>query len=292
MKDQLKRKPYMTTETQTRSLRSGSDVKVIAFRKLRETGLVDHFFTTREGGVSEGIYRSMNLSFTLGDDETRVKENFRRIAEVLGAGPEDIVCTDQTHTTNVRVATAEDAGKGITRERDYADVDGLITNVPGLVLAAFASDCVPVFIVDPGKRAIGLVHSGWKGTVGRIAGAAIALMTEKYGTDPADLICAVGPSICADCYEVSEDVAERFCGVFSRAEGDILSKNGKTDEKGAPKYQLDLWRANVRVLTDAGVRPENIAVTDVCTCCNDSLLFSHRATKGRRGNNGAFLVLK
>ena len=136
-----------------------------AFEKF--PGIV-HGFSTRLGGVSQGIYESMNLSFTRGDEESAVRENYRRLSDAMGFSMEDIVTSDQTHTTNVRVVTEEDRGNGITKPRPYTDVDGMITNVPGIVLVTSYADCVPLYFVDPVRKAIGLSHSGWKGTVGHI----------------------------------------------------------------------------------------------------------------------------
>lgn len=261
-------------------------VPLLRFPVLEETGVVEHCFTTRLGGVSEGIYTSMNLSFTRGDKEEAVQENYGRIAQCMGASKDAFVCSDQTHTTNVKKATKEDAGCGVTRPKTYQDVDGLITNVPGLVLSTFFADCVPLYFVDPVHRAIGMSHSGWRGTVGRMGRATILAMRKEYGTKPEDLICAIGPSICKDCYEVSEDVAEAFAAEFKGQEEKIL------EAKGNGKYQLDLWKANEIVLLEAGVKKSHLAVTNLCTCCNPELLFSHRASHGKRGNLGAFLRLK
>lgn len=261
-------------------------VPLLRFPVLEETGVVEHCFTTRLGGVSEGIYTSMNLSFTRGDKEEAVQENYERIAQCMGASKDAFVCSDQTHTTNVKKATKEDAGCGVTRPKTYQDVDGLITNVPGLVLSTFFADCVPLYFVDPVHRAIGMSHSGWRGTVGRMGRATILAMGQEYGTKPEDLICAIGPSICKDCYEVSEDVAEAFAAEFKGQEEKIL------EAKGNGKYQLDLWMANEIVLLEAGVKKGHLAVTNLCTCCNPELLFSHRASHGKRGNLGAFLRLK
>lgn len=260
-------------------------VPLLKFHNLDETRIVKHGFTTRAGGVSEGIFSSMNLSFTRGDEEAHVRENYRRLAGALEVSYENFVFTDQTHTTNVRKVTAEDAGRGLTRERGYTDVDGLITDVPGLVLSTFYADCVPLFFVDVAHHAIGLSHSGWRGTVGRMGRVTLEAMNREYGTRTEDVICAIGPSICQDCYEVSEDVAEAFQKEFPGREDDLLiAKENK-------KYQLDLWKANEIILLDAGVKKEHLAVTNICTCCNPSLLFSHRASNGKRGNLGAFLCL-
>ncbi len=260
----------------------------LTFPLLEEQEWVNHLFTTRMGGASEGIYSSLNLSYTRGDRKEAVDENFRRVADTLHCSVEDIVCSDQTHTTNLRVAGRADGGKGITRKRDYTDVDGLLTDEPGVYLATFFADCVPLYFVDVKRRAIALAHSGWRGTVARMGRGVVEKMGEVYGTDPADLVAAVGPSICQDCYEVSEDVADAFAAEFQRPgqEREILR------EKGGGKYQLDLWRANEIVLTEAGILPDRIQVTDLCTCHNADYLFSHRASKGRRGNLGAFLGIR
>lgn len=252
---------------------------------LESTGIIKEGFSTRAGGVSKGIFSTMNLSFTRGDKREAVEENYRRIAQALDVDYDRFVFSDQTHTTNVLQVTEKDAGNGIIREREYPDIDGLITNVPGLVLTTFYADCVPLYFVDPVHRAIGLSHSGWRGTVNRMGQVTIERMQEAYGTDPADLICAIGPSICQDCYEVSEDVIEQFAAAFPGHEAELFYRK----ENG--KYQLNLWRANEIVLTEAGVKPEHLAVTDICTCCNPKNLFSHRASHGKRGNLAAFLCL-
>lgn len=244
-------------------------------------------FSTRLGGVSEGIFSSMNLSFSRGDDPEAVMENYRRISSVLGFRPEQIVTSDQTHTTNLRVVDEKNCGSGIIRERDYTDVDGMLTNVPGVVLATFYADCVPLYFVDPVHKAIALSHSGWRGTVNRMGRVTIERMTAEYGTDPADLITAIGPSICQDCYEVSEDVIEAFSSEFPE---ELHDKLFYPTIPG--KFQLNLWEANRQILLAAGVKEENIHMPGICTCCNPGFLFSHRASKGKRGNLAAFLSIR
>ena len=169
----------------------------------------------------------------------------------------------------------------------YQDVDGLLTDEPGVYLATFYADCVPLYFVDTKRRVIALAHSGWRGTVARMGQCVVEKMREVYGTDPADVAAVIGPSICQACYEVSEDVAEAFAGEFKKPgqEREILLS------KGGCKYQLDLWRANEIVLAEAGIPWEQIQTTDLCTCHNSRYLFSHRASCGQRGNLGAFLGL-
>ena len=169
---------------------AGSTLPLLKYPLLEQTGIVEHCFTTRIGGVSKGIYESLNLSFTRGDEDAAVRENFRRLAGAMETDVSKFVFTDQTHTTNVRRVTAEDAGKGIVKERDYTDIDGLITNEPGLVLSTFYADCVPLYFVDPVHRAIGMSHSGWKGTVGKMGAATITAMKREFGTEAKDLVCS------------------------------------------------------------------------------------------------------
>jgi hypothetical protein len=266
-------------------LDTGEELPLLQDAMLADTGIVQHCFTTRRGGVSEGIFSSLNLSFTRGDDRAAVLENYRRTAQFFGKMPGDFICTDQTHTTQVMRVGRRHAGCGVTRERPYTDVDGLVTDEPGVILSAFYADCVPLYFVDPVRRAIGLSHSGWRGTVGRMGRATLDKMAHEFGTKPEDVRALVGPSICKDCYEVSTDVADAFYAEFPGHEREILL------DKGAGKYQLDLWKANEIVLREAGVLPEHLSVAGLCTCCHPDLLFSHRASHGKRGNLGAFLML-
>ena len=254
---------------------------------FQKTGIVKSAFSTRLGGVSEGYYSSLNLSFDRGDDPARVLENFKRIGASMGVAVEDMVLSKQTHTTNVRVVTEEDKGKGVIRERDYTDVDGMITNVPGICLVTSYADCVPLYFVDPVKKAIGLSHSGWRGTVGKIGKNTVQLMQEQFGSKPEDLLAAVGPSVCMDCYEVSEDVIGQFQEAFeSKYWQELFYKK----ENG--KYQLNLWKANELIFLESGILPEHMAITNVCTHCNSKILYSHRTMGNNRGNLCAFLALK
>ena len=238
-------------------------------------------------GVSEGIYSTMNLSFHRGDDMDAVMENHRRLAQAVGYDHRRLVFSDQVHETVIRKVTEEDAGKGITRESDITETDGLMTNVKDLPLITFYADCVPVFFYDPVKEVVAMNHSGWRGTVKNISRHMVEALNKEYGCEASDLICAVGPSICQNCYEVSEDVAEAFKDAYLPEQYMKMTKN-----IGNGKYLLDLHRANYYNLTGAGILPEHINVTDICTCCNPDFLFSHRASHGKRGNLGAVIMLK
>lgn len=266
-----------------------NEIEYLTFQAFRQTGLVKHLFSTRLGGVSKGIYSSMNLSFTRGDDPTDVMENYKKIAEILECKVEDMVCSDQTHTQNIRVVTNQDKGKGIVVPKDYTDIDGLITNQPDIVLVTFYADCVPLYFLDSTHKAIGLAHSGWRGTVGKIGRSMMESMEREYGTQKEDLLVAIGPSICKNCYEVSEDVAEEFKDAFTNPE---VLRNILLKKEEAGKYQLDLWQANYEIFKEAGLKDRQISLPEICTCCNPDYLFSHRASHGKRGNLGAFLGLR
>lgn len=293
-----------TLQQKNRVLQCREQVEYLTFPALEEVDGLAHLFTTRLGGVSQGDCSTLNFSFTRGDNPAHVLENYRRIGEVLGAEKEDFVATDQTHTTNIRVVTRSDAGKGVVKERDYKDVDGLITGEKGLVLSCFTADCVPIYLVDPVKEVIGVAHSGWRGTVAGMGERMVERMKEAFGCNPLDLIVAIGPSICQDCYEISEEVAVQFKQGYWSTES-VKEHCREAFEKGVHptgrllvpgigegKYQLDLWLANLVVLRTAGIPMESISVTDICTNCNPEYLFSHRASGGKRGNLGAFIMWK
>ena len=278
---------WKTGKPENTKVHKEGGVIYLSYPALDRKGMVCHGFSTRLGGVSQGVFRSMNLGFGRGDDKENVLENFGRIAGAIGFSREDIVTADQTHTTNVREITKEDRGNVVTKERAFHNVDGMITDVPGLILTTFYADCVPLYFVDPVHKAIGLSHSGWRGTAGKIGKVTLEKMRKRYGTDPSEVVAAIGPSICRDCYEVSEDVIQQFQQAFPREDWESLY-----DEKADGKYQLDLWQANRLILLEAGVLPDRIIMPEICTCCNPEFLFSHRASGGKRGNLAAFLGLR
>lgn len=249
--------------------------------------------------TNESIRKSISLS----DDDIRetltaeeawkngsfanVIKNFRIFASAVGFRAEDVVCSDQTHTTNILRVGMEDGGSGITRPLDWLDVDGFITDEPGVVLATFYADCVPLYFADPAHHAIGLSHSGWKGTVNEMGRVTVETMRREFGTDPSKLLAAIGPSISAAHYEVGWDVARHFEEEFRP-----LEYPGRGLPPEEEKYMLDLWGANRRILMEAGIPEENIQLPNICTYENADILFSHRASRGKRGNLGAFLSIR
>jgi len=273
---------------ETTRIQKQDGVAYITFPKLLEYEQdMLHGFSTRLGGVSKAHLASMNLSFSRGDERDNVLENHRRFAAALGYDEKKLVFSDQVHLTNIHKVTEKDCGKGIIRESDIKQIDGLVTNEPGIPIITFYADCVPLFFYDPVKKVIAMAHSGWRGTVKRIGAKMVSYMQKEYGCEPSDIVCAVAPSICQNCYEVSEDVAEQFLSVFGKSYGNELlykKENGR--------YQLNLHKACEVTLLEAGILPEHLDITNLCTCCNPDFFFSHRASNGRRGNLAGVMMLK
>ena len=265
----------------------------LSFRAIDDTGMFTNAFSTRLGGVSKGYLSTMNLTFRkAGEKRERVLENYRRLSEAAGFSMDHMVLSNQVHGTDIIEVGEEDIGKGVTREQDYESADGMVTDVPGLTLVTFYADCVPLYFADPVHKAIGLSHSGWRGTVRRIGQRTLSLMEKLYGSDPRDVICCIGPSICRDCFEVGPEVAEAFFEAYPEdwhadiVRGPVLSPSGEE------KYHIDLWRANELMLLEAEARKDHIHVTNICTRCNPDILWSHRDAGPMRGNMAAFLSIK
>ena len=248
-------------------------------------------FSTRFGGVSEKEELSeLNFGFDRGDDAGNVRENYRLFCESMGEDFRKLVLSDQIHETCVFSVTEENR-TGETIEKKLKGVDGLISDRE-VILATSYADCVPLLFFDPVRNVMASSHSGWRGTVGKIGKKTVQTFTEKYGSKKEDIIAVIGPSICQNCYEVSEDVVLEFQKNFSDVQMREIAKPSYEDGKRKEgKYQLDLWAANFFCLKDAGLLEKNIHVAGICTCEHSRLLFSHRASKGKRGNLNAFLCL-
>ena len=264
-----------------------SDIPIIKYDLFSKYDFINHGFTTKKGGVSKGYYSSLNLSFTRGDEKEDVLKNYHLIEEKIGEDIEKFVSSNQTHTNNIRIITGEDAGNGIVKEQSFIDVDGMLTNEKGIVLFTYYADCVPLFFADPVKRVVGMSHSGWRGTVKKIGAKTVDMMVEKFGCDRNDIITAIGPSICKDCYEVSLDVIDEFRKIFDEDRIKEISADKKNGH-----FMLDLWKANEYILMDAGILKEHIENRRICTFENSDVLFSHRATNGKRGNLAGFISLR
>ena len=254
----------------------------------RETGL-QHGFSTRKGGVSKEHLASLNLSFSVEDAKENVLENFRRIGECFGKTPEDFVLSKQSHETKVLKVGTKDRGKGITKDRDYEGIDALITDEKGIILSCFSADCVPILFYDPIHKAVGACHSGWRGTKGKILQNVVEEMRKHFTSNPAEILIAIGPSICKEQYVVSEDLALSFLEDYPDLGEDTASPIQRISKD---KFQLDLWDLNRRIALDCGIKEEHISISGYCTMENPELFFSHRYSQGKRGLQGAFICLQ
>ena len=242
---------------------------------------VPHCFTTRLGGVSTGIFDSLNLACHRGDTTQNVEENYRILANALGFDPKNVVLTRQTHSDIIRVVTNGDCG-GLDHHT-YPECDGLITNTPGLALVVFTADCTPILLHDPVTGAVGAVHAGWRGTAANIAGKAVQAMADAFGCDPGNIRAAIGPNIGACCFATDADVPTAMVNALGNRALEHISTAGQ-------KYYVNLKAINARFLENAGVR--HIDISASCTMCQSHRFWSHRVTQGKRGSQGAIIVCK
>lgn len=262
-----------------------SGVRLLKFGILEQySDVLVHCFTTRIGGVSTGGCTSLNLGFGRKDSRENVMENYKRVCGALNINLEDLVLSDQVHDNKVRVADERDRGKGILKESDIKEFDGLVTNNKNVALVTFYADCVPVFIFDKDKKAIGLSHSGWRGTVKEIARETVQKMKMEFSCRPDGLEVVIGPSIGSCCFEVGEEVVDAFKAALPWSEQFCI--------KGKEKWKIDLKGTIKQTLINIGVKEENINVSDICTRCNRDIFFSHRGDNGKTGSLAAIMQLK
>ena len=247
-------------------------------------GGVHHGFSTRFGGVSTGIWASMNLGTTRGDDPGHVRENYSRFLAAIGAEGSAVVMSNQVHGSQVRVVTCADLKLDPCQPEEW-QADGLITDIPGVTLSIFSADCIPVLLYDPVRRVIAAVHAGWMGTALGIAGCAADKMISIYGSAPGDILAAIGPGISKCCFETHEDVPN----AMTEAMGASALNYIRPLESG--KYKVDLKGLNAQWLLKAGLQSEHIAVDCDCTLCHPDKYWSHRAHQERRGSQAAMIQL-
>jgi len=245
---------------------------------------IKHGVSSRLGGTSRHPFTSLNLGLHTGDDDKQVIANRQLFCQGVGVVAENIVTAEQTHTDTVCIVTKEHLGKGAQKYSEaIRATDALITNVANIPLLLLFADCVPVLIVDPVQKVIGIAHAGWKGTVDKIAQKAVLAMQTHFGTNPQQCLIGIAPSIGPCCYEVDDAVIHRLKEQFKNWE-QFVRPNGK-------KWYLDLWQVNRLQMEEIGVQSKNIVMSNVCTACNNKLFFSYRAENGRTGRMGAMIVL-
>ncbi len=276
---------YIKFHSETMTLNNSDVVPYLTYNALSKIDFITHGFSTRLGGVSTGDFTSMNLALNRGDNRESVLENYKRLSTAIGVDYNTLVASAQDHNTVVRCVSHEQYGVGITKPRDMDSVDALVTDEPNVTLVTYYADCTPIFYVDTVKKVIALAHGGWRGTVNRIAQKVVATMVDKYDCNTANITAAIGPAISRCCYEVDYSCAKEFMSLEDVDTEKIITPK----EKG--KYMLDLLEANRQLLIGAGVLNDNIIVSDVCTRCNNQLLWSHRATNGHRGTMAAMMSI-
>ncbi|MBE5781310.1 MAG: peptidoglycan editing factor PgeF [Clostridiales bacterium] len=256
---------------------------------LAQTGLVRHGFTSRLGGISKPPYDSLNLSWTRCVSVEETRKNVAIACDAMGIKKEDLVVVNGVHGVDVHKAVHGERGMGYEssyRPQVDATFDGLVTNEKTVCLNTIHADCTPVFLLDPAKKAIGLCHSGWRGTVMGMARNTIAAMEEHFGTDPKDLIAAIGPNIGKCCFEVSQDVVDAIRNGYP---DDIVFYT--PDEGVEGKYHADLVKLTAYDLYQKGIKAENVTIMGLCTCCEKELLYSFRRDGKQGGAMNSFLQL-
>ncbi len=241
-------------------------------------------FSTRNGGFSQSFYSSLNFSFSSGDNLETVEKNYKKFSRDIDVDFEKMVLSHQTHKDNILIVDETYCGMGIQKDRTYSDIDALYTETKKLPILTMHADCTPVFLYDKKRHVAGLVHSGWKGTSLKIAKKAIALFLENE-SKTADILCAIGPTICLDCYEVGDEVLEAI-GLDFSVDSDYYYRN-KTNGKA----HLSLKEVNKMILLESGISPENIEISEFCTKCRKDLFFSHRNYGIHRGTHVACMCL-
>ena len=238
-------------------LKYSGGVPYFQFPLLDQTGMVNHCFSTRLGGVSTGCYESMNLSPSKADSPENVRENYRRLCEAIGVDLKKTVLSRQTHTTVVRKVAVEDCGKGLFRQRDYDNVDGLMTDIPGIVLVTFYADCVPLYFLDPVHRAAAVSHSGWKGTAAAMGARTLEAMNQAYGTRPEDVLACIGPSICQAGISEKEQQRALAAGLMAGEQRRSASGGNSAGASGGYGRLYQVQSASVLFPPDYGGKQRN-----------------------------------
>lgn len=246
--------------------------------------ILKHCYTTRRGGISTGEFSSLNLARNSEDPIQNRDENYKRICGTLGIDNKRLIFSKQVHGTDIVVIDNENVEKFI--DNNSYECDGFVTNQRAVPLVTIYADCVPIYLFDPMKKVIGLVHSGWRGTLSKIAAKAVGLLTDVYSCNPKDVLAGIGPSIGKCCFEVGNDTADLFINAFQGH--DDLIFPGK---QSVGKYNIDLWECNRQMLIDSGIQPANIEIAQICTVCNHQLFFSYRASDGSSARNVAIMQL-
>ncbi len=261
------------------------DLRYLILPEWNEHGVVVAF-TTRIGGLSSGTFQSLNLGLHVGDQQDLVIANRELVCQSLGFDLKQMVCCEQIHDNRVVVVEKQDAGRGsISHNDSLPGYDAMITDCPGMFLTEFYADCIPIYLFDPEKRVIGLVHSGWKGTALRIAEATISIMRNRFDCQTENIKAFIGPGIGSECYHVDENRRSHVESLFTFHDEVIYSNDGGN------RYGWDLQLTNRYIMRQSGIRADNIMSCAICTACNQEWFFSYRGSGGHTGRMAAILGL-
>ncbi len=262
---------------------TGGTLGLFEFDNLYRIPNLVHFITTRSGGVSLAPYNFLNLGLHTADHPAHVLANREILAQSSGIAKDKFLYASQVHSGDVKIIDSSAVESGILTHNPRTDAT--ITDIPGICLMVMVADCVPVLLFDPVKRVSAVIHAGWRGTVNFIASNTIRAMVAHYGSDPADILAGIGPSIGPCCYEVGEDVKEFVAQSFGTTKNYLIQKNSSS------KPHFDLWYANHKQLTDKGVNPAHIETSGLCTLCHSDIFFSSRASGGITGRFAAGIYM-
>ncbi len=272
--------------SRTMNIHKHDDLVYLSFPKIDASGVADCVFTTKLGGASLGKFSTMNMSYSRGDDPEHVRKNYETICGAAGLNADRLIFTRQTHTTNVLTADMKYLGAYPPKDKGYTDIDGLVTNERNVTLVSQYADCVPLAFVDSKKKVVATSHAGWRGTVGEIGKVTVTKMMTDFGCNPEDILVGIGPSVSKCCYEVDDLVINKVKQLTYITLSDVAT----TKPNG--KYMLDLKELNRLILINCGIKPENIDVADICTCCESDTFYSHRVCGNERGNLALMICLK
>jgi YfiH family protein len=264
---------------------NSEQLTVISYQLFEKQNEIAHFCTSREGGVSVGNYASFNLSPFTGDNTVHVAENQRILCDEFGIDSEKLIIPFQTHGTEIREIDDEFFKLSVDEKNKYLNgIDALITNLAGVCIGITTADCVPLLFFDPVRKAVAVAHAGWRGTCARMAEKTALAMVQRYNCEPSDILVAIGPSISAEVYNVGKEVVDSF----ETAGFDVL----KIVQIRNNTFNLDLWKANQQSLEKAGILPEHIEVSGICTFTEHEKFFSARRLGVKSGRMLSAIILK
>ena len=268
------------------NLKEKRGIKYYQIESFNKTGLVDHCFSTRIGGVSTRSYDSLNLGLHVNDDKQKVIKNRKKLMHLFSSKVDDLIAGEQVHGTNIRVVGQQDCGQGaVDYQTSLSETDALITVEQGIILSSYYADCTPLFFLAPSIPAVGLAHAGWKGTVNKIGQKTALQMKENWGVDLTKLLVGIGPHIGSCCYQIGQDVVKKVATAFD--DWRSLLETGRSKQ-----WKLDLAKANRIQLEKIGIKTGNITISNLCTSCRDDYFYSYRRDDGRTGRMASIIKIR